>query len=715
MKKITQSLIFLIPMLLCACAVTPDPMCEKDGIVYCRIKERFTGDWYSYYKRALSCMEGECYAEAVFELDEALKRRPGDKRWANTYGMHFMDYFPHREKGIAFYFLGDNDSAKAELEISIASEPSAKAGFYLDKVHQHIMEREKREPGKPDLNISCPPLKSGESDERRTRDDPVIISGTAADDRYVSEIIIADCPVFIENSAQQVIFTEEFTLDQGRHEMDILARNLIGGYVRQKLIIHVDRAGPIIVIENLRADEIKGYVYDESGVQSFTADTDGELKAIQIEKDGLFSIPLKTRAARVSLRAADELGNETSTDISADMMTKKPSPMLLAQNAPDSRADASSPMLSVSEYSPKIVLKGWSDHQTVFSKQVDIEGQAESKTRIAEVSIKVGNRKWKLTQDSVRWAEPDISESGQRHALPTLHQLAFNQSVRLDEGKNSVIIRASDESGKTGVREIFITRQIPRALQPTYRYALKMYPFDNEEPSGETSITERFFSAIPIYWHPFQFMDQEKRAWFQLFLLEGFRTRSRFQITAQEQLRRMFSTISESSEIFPVADASGSVPETYHSLLLADTCEDRKGIEVIARLVDIRTSEIIAVKDVYDESKDSPVLRSMAEKLSEKFHRALPLTLGKIADVTESSINALFEEQKAAEGWPLIVYREQTPELNPVTGKALGSDTEIIAEDACMGKHTDIVINHYEKNGNCPRTEIRTGDKVISR
>ncbi len=721
MKKIITTFIFLVPILLCSCAVPPDPVCEKGGIAYCRIKERFTGDWYSYYKRALSCMEAACYEEAVFELDEALKQRPGDKRWANTYGMHFMDYFPHREKGIAFYFLGDDDSAKAELELSVASEPSAKAGFYLDKVHKRIMEREQREPGKPDLNISYPPCKPGKSDERRTRDDPVLISGAAADERYVSEVIIADRPVFIENSSQQIAFREEFALDQGRHEMNIFARNLIGGEIEQKLVIHVDRAGPVIFIENFRQNEIQGYVYDESGVQSLIADTDGGRKAIPIEKDGLFKIPLKTGAGKVILRAEDELGNETSTDISADMMTKNPSPLLLAQNFPDSRADSDVSLLSASDNLPEIILKGWQDHQTVFSQKVDIEGQIQSKIHIAEVSIEIGTRKWKLTQDSAGWAERSrIQPRTDESALPTLRfQVAFNQSLSLDEGKNSVRIRASDESGRTGVREIFITRQIPQVFQSKYRYALKMYPFDNEASGGETSITGRIFSAIPIYWHPFQFMDQEKRAWFQLFLLESFRTRSRFQISVQEQLKRMFRSIPESSGIFPVADAPGSDPrdeaEICHSLLLADTSEDRNGIEGIARLVDIRTSEIIVVKDVYDESKERSALRTMAEKLSEKFHRALPLTFAKIADVTESNVNAIFEKEKAAEGWPLIVYREQAPEHNPVTGKRLGSDTEIIAEDACMGKDADIVVNHYEKIGNSPRTEIRTGDKVISR
>ena len=57
--------------------------------------------------------------------------------------------------------------------------------------------------------------------------------------------------------------------------------------------------------------------------------------------------------------------------------------------------------------------------------------------------------------------------------------------------------------------------------------------------------------------------------------------------------------------------------EICHSLLLGDTCESGKGTEIIARLTDIRSGEILTVKDVYSESKARSSLIVMAKRLEE--------------------------------------------------------------------------------------------------
>ncbi len=209
-----------------------------------------------------------------------------------------------------------------------------------------------------------------------------------------------------------------------------------------------------------------------------------------------------------------------------------------------------------------------------------------------------------------------------------------------------------------------------------------------------------------------------------------------------EQLKMIFqehelNAIPKTSQVLSVPDLrQGTAPEVseydqenlkmLHSLLLADTSEDENGIEVIARLVDIRTSEILAVKDVYDESKDHAALKSMAEKLSEKFHRTFPLTDGIITDTQEkislsfpksgfkaTSPGDLFPDSdpemtpKVTEGWPMIIYREESPKRNSATSKSFGSDTNIIT-DASMGKDDTVLISDQN-------IEIRAGDRVITR
>ena len=108
--------------------------CIKEGKRYGIVKGLFQGRWYHYYERGLSLAEGHCWGNAEKDLREALKQRDdGDRRWARTYGMHFIDYFPHRELGIVLFNQNRYADAIRELEVSLNATVTAKAEFYLDQ------------------------------------------------------------------------------------------------------------------------------------------------------------------------------------------------------------------------------------------------------------------------------------------------------------------------------------------------------------------------------------------------------------------------------------------------------------------------------------------------------------------------------------------------------------------------------------------------------
>ncbi len=691
-KRISYAFVLLLAILLCACAVSPDPFCRKDGQVYCRLSEQFTGEWYSYYKRGISCMEGECYEAAVSELAEATRRRYEEKKFANTYGMHFIRYFPHRETGIAHYFLGDYDAAESELELSIAQEPSSKAYFYLNNVRKRKMQQEGLIPGKPDLKIAYP---QGEPDERRTRDDPVVISGTAQDEQYVSEILLAGRPVFMDVSQKHKAFTKELSLDHGSHPVDIIARNLLGGETRRTIIIHVDRAGPMIFTERTGKYKTEGSVSDESGIRSLVLKTDGEQEAILVGEDRRFVLFLEPGTIRAALFATDQLGNETRAELITDMATKNLSLLLLAQNSPTSVTDAGPVLISDSD-TPDIMLKGWPDQTTVFKKNVDLEGEVKGRNKIEELTIQVNNRNWNLQI-------PKSQASNIRHQTSGIkHQASFNRLLNLNEGENRVIIRIKNASGRTGMKEILIIREIPIAFRPEHRYSLKMCLFDTTSWKKEMSqgFFRRMVSKIPILWNPSRFMEQERLARFQHFLAERLGDRNRFQIREQDELKMIFQDLQIRQGSFETAK------QPCHALILGDTCETRKGTEIFARFVDPDTGEILTVEDVYDESQDRSALVSMSDRLSEKFHRKFPLAYGPVINITEKKLSADIEAGKIMEGWPMMVYREENPQYNPVTGKPLGSETKIIT-DASMGSDHLLIIKDTNR--------IKTGDKVIAR
>ena len=124
------------------------PECLKDGVKYGETKGAFRDKWWNYLERGQSYLEGGCYEAALNDLDRAIELRrqmvknEHDKTRARTYGLHFVDYFPHREKGIALYRLGRMDEARTELEQSLKAVESQRARQYLD-----MAEMAKKSPG----------------------------------------------------------------------------------------------------------------------------------------------------------------------------------------------------------------------------------------------------------------------------------------------------------------------------------------------------------------------------------------------------------------------------------------------------------------------------------------------------------------------------------------------------------------------------------------
>ncbi|MFO8055869.1 MAG: CsgG/HfaB family protein, partial [bacterium] len=119
------------------------PECIKDGKKYGVVEGNFREEWYSYQERADSYLEGECYEAALSDYERAIELRKGmdrhadmpgcDKRRARAYGMHFIDWFGHRGRGVALYNLGKTEEAIEELEFSLQCTESSQAQYYLDK------------------------------------------------------------------------------------------------------------------------------------------------------------------------------------------------------------------------------------------------------------------------------------------------------------------------------------------------------------------------------------------------------------------------------------------------------------------------------------------------------------------------------------------------------------------------------------------------------
>jgi len=128
--------ICIVIFCMSGCAVERCTICKGDQMIKRNIKSKILHDWEDLYQCAQYNIDHHCYANAEKLLQKALTQRIKDQWMARVYGMHFSDYFPNRELGICFYFMGNDALAKQYLKRSIKQEPTMKARLYLDHVRK---------------------------------------------------------------------------------------------------------------------------------------------------------------------------------------------------------------------------------------------------------------------------------------------------------------------------------------------------------------------------------------------------------------------------------------------------------------------------------------------------------------------------------------------------------------------------------------------------
>jgi tetratricopeptide (TPR) repeat protein len=119
------------------------------------------GEWFKLYDNGKKAMKNGNYQRASELFQKALKSKSNDIQRVRTYGMHFSEYFPHRELGICYYHLGDVASARQQLEISLSMEPTQRANDFLSKLKQGAAPQRKKDNKimkKPEVTLPNPPI-----------------------------------------------------------------------------------------------------------------------------------------------------------------------------------------------------------------------------------------------------------------------------------------------------------------------------------------------------------------------------------------------------------------------------------------------------------------------------------------------------------------------------------------------------------------------------
>ena len=599
----------------------------------------FRHRWWNYYERGLSYTERGFHAEAAADLKAAIVQRDRDQRMARTYGMHFVDYFPHRELGVLYWEMRQPADAQLELETSISQAPTAKAFYYLDRVREFRIRQQMKEGAvqtpPPTIRIDAP------QKGFRTREDHVVIRGMVSDNNYIDVVMVDGKAVYLEGARQTVAFHQTLDLAQGSHLIRIRVGSLSGLSSRKDINIHVDRQGPIVVVQ--AGETVKdgpreyrvlvGRVMDPSGVASLLVNRTPV--NIPAGTDLPFHVNLDEKTVVVGFSAEDRLGNTTRIHFDLNEgagVSHAPQPILLA---------SSGPMISLvglirkpDPHAPSIQLKGWTASQIVYMDKVVIEGGVRDNQQIANIFI-----------------------NGQPIAkTPLIGMLAaFSCSIRLNVGENVISVEAVDVTGNRTVEKIVIVRRTPAARLLRERLRMSVLPFAQQ---GEITAAGVAFQDVFIQ---------------QLMM------RNRFNIVDRTLLDIILQEhkINRTDLIAPDTALRTGRLASADAFIKGSIIETRLGTEVISQMVDTETSEVLTVVDAFIETKSLADAKEAAEQLALKFHREFPLINGEIIDCRDQYvITNLGEEQLRAQRKILVI--EEQPILHPVTHHPLGSDYHVL-------------------------------------
>jgi TolB-like protein len=324
MKKIFSCLLFCLFSFIWGCAVevSQGPV-EKDGRMYGTTQGAFRHRWWNYYERGLSFSEGDLWKEAEADFRQAVSQASADERRARTYGLHFVDYFPRRELGVALFHQHRYAEAAQELEASLSTEISARAQFYLDKTRKAMIEQAGSDLSPPRIAISAP------ARDVVTKDFSITVTGEAADDTFVKEIRINNRPVRVDLSSPRILFTQAVPILAGENTIQVEARDLTGKVSRENIRIGCDRSGPIVTLDDITLEDraanvfhIKGYVFDDSGIKTV------QINEKSISGGGGKETEITHSAAlgaggEIIIIAEDQAGNRTRAEFTPSSLPRR--------------------------------------------------------------------------------------------------------------------------------------------------------------------------------------------------------------------------------------------------------------------------------------------------------------------------------------------------------------------------------------------------------
>lgn len=664
----------------------------RDGKEYGVTAGLFRDRWWNYYERGLSFFEGGYYEEAARDFRTAIEKRRSDQWRSRTYGMHFVDYFPHRELGIVYFEQKRFGDAERELEESLRSAESSKAKYFLNKARKAILEMTDTDISPPTISIIS--LVDGFITNKLS----LVVRSTVAGEGFVSSLSVNDEPIMLELSAKAVPLEKEIDLKEGTNIIRIRATDLVGKTAEKIVKIEVDRAGPVILVDDVEIHDSKavvtGFLADRTGINSFSINgqdihpvevREESSSSLQESADHVFAFnhefTLQKGMDALTMKAVDIAGNVTTGELHISPRRETPpgvpaaGPMrlpLLASLVPMGTGFAAEQYTALEntfdKRPPVIFLKDIADKQIVYEDAIFLEGTVSSESRIQSVNIN--------------------GESLQKRKGKEIY---FSHIYRLNEGENRFTIEAVDRSGKGTIKEITVIRKIMKVKQYKSRMSISILPLEHR---GERSV-----SGDTVYDN----------------LIVAFIDQKRFNIVEREKLESLLRELklSQTELVDPAAASKLGKITAADAILIGTIYETKNSIEVLTRIVDTETSEIIASEDIFDEDKSLPGIKKIMQALALKYRHSCPYLEGLVIKTDGKGIIVdLGGSKRVKKDMRIIVFREGKVINHPVTGKALGSEPVEIGEAKIENVYDEFSRATIRKG--LPE-KVRIEDRVITK
>jgi len=704
--------------LLTGCAVhTPSP-CWKNGRLYGTTNDWIVcHDWDSSYRRGLSYSEGDCWEQAISQFLQAIRQRSNDQWRARSYGMILLDeYFPHRELGIVYLRVGQVENAIQELSFSLDSADSAKTKYYLNKARRRWLE-------KTDLDQAPPRIKfMGKFDEIEGVDGVIYtnraiyqLKGLATDDFFVSSICINEKPILFDLALPKISFRKKVVLKSGINSICGRVFDLVGRHYEEKIKIFLDQQGPMVVFNPVDDDElshhqtsgkrIKGLIFDAGGLHKLII-AGKEIPLVRGEKIQEFEAHIFSLNNASDFQAVDLAGNITEGDLAwmfeADEEKDlglldfdiEPGPRNFRHIHEAIKVCAYGPFVPIcisakmshsSRKSPRIVVKYCPS--VVFEPAVAIQGWIESSAEISDVWIN---------------NEPILSSSETAGLLNVWRRFMyggrkvyyFTRRIEgLKEGENHLTILAEDRKGGSIQKDITVEYQVREIEKIGNRWRLAILPFMKHEIDQPSFVPQQPSSLASL--------DASLQYSF-------FQTR-RFHLVERERIDAVMRELEfqVSNTLDKTASASLGTLLASEVLLMGSMQEGWDGqdriMKVLARLVEVETGRILAIKDAYNVWKSYQDEEHLLAGLAQRFLEEFPLLQGKIVDKCRGNLELnLSAYDNIKQGMKVLVYRPQRKRKQNILGEGR---VEEVAKD-------------YSRILPSPKglmNKVRIGDLVITK